>query len=97
MREPTLGEMQVKFEAHEQRDVDRFETTINQMKEGFGDVVTKLDEIKEGLTVRVDDHEARLRKLENDFLQFKTRVMTWGSVAMIVLGAVEFALQIYFK
>lgn len=97
MREPTLGEMQIKFESHEQRDVDRFDATTVQMKEGFNDIIQKLDEIKDTLSSRVDDHEQRLRIIQSDVTVLKTRLVTYGALLTIVLGVVEFAAQIYFR
>lgn len=43
------------------------------------------------------DHEARIRKLENGTDVFRTQVKTWGTVALIALGLVQFLINFAFK
>ncbi len=92
-KEPTLGEFQVKLEAHEQRDIDRFQTTIDNMTVGFKSIIEKLEEMRKDLSTQVADHEARIRSLEQNV----TRILTWGSAAIVILGVLEFAAQMLIK
>ena len=36
------------------------------------------------------DHETRLKNMELSYMELKTRVVTWGTIAIIILGAAEF-------
>lgn len=71
MKKPTLGEFLVKFEAHEQRDIDRFEQTLKAMKEGFETVNARLEHMNQDMAQRqataleeMKDHEGRIRIIE---------------------------------
>lgn len=51
-----------------------------------------------------NDHESRIRALEKGIETlvtqtsvFQTRIMTWGSIALLLLGVLETAATIYFK
>lgn len=63
-RELTLGEFEVKFEAHEQRDLDRFQAMMDKMNEGFKTISDKLDDMSNQLKLQVGDHETRIRAME---------------------------------
>jgi len=90
---PTVREILIRFEAHEQRDVDRFEASMTQFREGVKTLVDKIEEIRRDVTAQVSDHEARIRTVEVAV----TRVTTWGTMALVLLGIFEFTLQFFLK
>jgi hypothetical protein len=90
-QEPTLREFTIKFDAHEQRDIDRFETILQQFKDGMKVLADKLDEMRHDLAVQVSDHETRLRAVEVSV----TRVVTWGSAILVIMGLAEFLLSTF--
>lgn len=84
----TMGEFLIKFEAHEQRDVDRFESTMENMREGFDSIVGKLDEIKNDLREKVQDHETRIRSMERYQWIWMGGAAVGGAVMAQVAGLV---------
>jgi len=88
----TFGEFLVKFDGHEQRDVDRFDQTMKNVTSGFSLLSDKLDEMRRDLSMQVDDHEKRLRAIELSV----TRILTWGTAALFVVSIAQFTLQ-YFR
>lgn len=90
---PTVREILIRFEAHEQRDVDRFESSMAQFREGVKTLVDKIEEIRRDVTAQVSDHETRIRTVEVAV----TRVTTWGTMALVLLGIAQFTLQFFLK
>lgn len=61
---------------------------------------TKVDALKEdikmlndGTNSKIEDHETRIRSNEKNI----TKILTWGTAAISVLGIIEFLLNRYFK
>jgi hypothetical protein len=89
--EPTLREFNIKFDAHEQRDIDRFETILQQFKDGIKSLSDKMDEMRRDVMSQVSDHETRLRAVEVSVV----RVTTWGTILVVLLGIAEFTLSYF--
>jgi hypothetical protein len=91
--EPTFGEFLVKFDGHEQRDIDRFQQMCERFDNGVKVLSEKLDEMRKDLAAQVADHEIRIRSLEVNV----TRVLTWGTIGLFLVGLTEYALHYFIK
>lgn len=73
-------------------------TNIEWMKKSLTGIEEKLNEMDKAFVTAaqhalvlaaIEDHEKRLRYVETNL----TRVLTWGSIALIGLGVIEFLLN----
>jgi len=55
------------------------------------DLKTDIKELKDGTAMKIEDHEARLKIIENKI----TQVFAYGTVGLIVLGIVQFIIGKY--
>jgi len=96
-KEPTLGEFQIKFEAHELRDVDRYDMTIGKMDTGFKNVIDKIEELKSDVTIQVNKHEVRLGAHDSEIgnLQGWKQWMNGGMAAFALVLVPVFSWMLY--
>jgi hypothetical protein len=71
--------------------VDLIQSDITELKKQ-NTVYVNQTEHNEVVKIQVD-HEQRIRNLETS----NTRILTWGSMAIIAVGILETVLTIYFK
>lgn len=64
--------------------------TMHEQIRGLKD---DIKEIKDGTSLTLADHETRLRKSENSI----TRIMTWGSAGVLLLGILEFIISNFYR
>lgn len=64
-----------------------------ELKTKLDALIQSVNDIKTGVSVQLDDHEKRLRRLETNV----TRILTYGSAAMVVLGLLDMIARLYFK
>lgn len=97
----SIGELTTHF-GYLRRDVDQ--NKIDQ-KKGFDDtqksldsIIKRLDGLTDGYATKADftkiqepiaDHEKRIRVLETSI----TKVMTWGTAGILLIGVIEFIIN----
>lgn len=66
-----------------------------EMKKAVEDLLARDEQYVRQATHQkvIDDHETRIRSNEANI----TKILTWGSIAVVILGLVEFALNKFLK
>lgn len=57
------------------------------------DLKADIKELKDGTAIKIDKHEERLGIAENKI----TKIMTWGSAGLFLLGILEFLINKFLK
>lgn len=64
MNDPTIGELNERFKAHDQRDEDRFKSSMDLMERGFKTISDQITHVRSDIADSVQDHEKRIRFIE---------------------------------
>ncbi len=65
---------------------------IITIHEQIKNIRADIKDIKDGTSTQLADHETRIRRLEEKI----TTVLTWGTVALLAVGVVQFIVGKYF-
>lgn len=62
------------------------------MHEQIKGIKADIKDLKDGTSLKLADHESRLRRLEEKM----TKVLTWGAVGLAAIGIIQFIIGKYF-
>jgi uncharacterized Ntn-hydrolase superfamily protein len=71
--------------------VDQIQSDVSDLKKDKSVLVNQTEHSE--VVKCVNDHETRIRYAEKSI----TKILTWGSVAVVLIGIIEFVLNLYIR